>query len=351
MFNGVPRFLRIKVGADPEMQPRSQLVTVPYALSVGSIECAAGGTLSGGLINSPTDFLSEGNAVQILDSAGDLSAAITVTPAGAAIIDFYDPVDSKGGRAGQKRVSIDHSGVTMFDTLTDTSMVLYPNGDIVGYGQLAMGDSTASTGQYSVALGKTKTVSGDYSVVGGYVNSVSGAKSMIAGGQSNVISTWNSAIAGGLNNEITGAYSFIGSGENNTVTGGNAAVIGGYGCLAGPYAIAGGSYDTASGGFSVALGSYNKGDVDRLVAVQGSRIVGTVVYRLEPRTLHFMALAVDPSYARQGIAGNLWRSLPRSRDVNTGRCFRSTRFDRRAILRYLRGWAFGQCPKSRPRVW
>jgi hypothetical protein len=46
VFSADDRFLGIKVGADPELTPRSRLVTAPYAFRVGTVDGASGGTIS-----------------------------------------------------------------------------------------------------------------------------------------------------------------------------------------------------------------------------------------------------------------------------------------------------------------
>ena len=71
------RFLGIKVGSDPELVPRTQLISVPYAYKVGSIEGAAGGSVSGTLtlsdagITFPTTDGTPGQAMTT-DGAGNL---------------------------------------------------------------------------------------------------------------------------------------------------------------------------------------------------------------------------------------------------------------------------------------
>ncbi len=46
---GIPRYLGVKVGADPEMTPRTQLMAAPYAQRVASIDSAFGGYIIGGI--------------------------------------------------------------------------------------------------------------------------------------------------------------------------------------------------------------------------------------------------------------------------------------------------------------
>lgn len=47
IFNGTTRYLGIKVGLDPELTPRTAMVTVPYAFRVATVEGALGGEISG----------------------------------------------------------------------------------------------------------------------------------------------------------------------------------------------------------------------------------------------------------------------------------------------------------------
>jgi hypothetical protein len=48
-FVSSERWLGIKVGADPELVPRTRLVTVPYAFRVSTVDSASGGTIHGDL--------------------------------------------------------------------------------------------------------------------------------------------------------------------------------------------------------------------------------------------------------------------------------------------------------------
>lgn len=47
LFSGPDRYLSIQVGADPEMAPRTRLVTSPYAFRTSTIDGATGGTVGG----------------------------------------------------------------------------------------------------------------------------------------------------------------------------------------------------------------------------------------------------------------------------------------------------------------
>lgn len=47
VFRGTSRFLGTRIGADPEMTPRTAIVTVPNAFRVGTVDGASGGNISG----------------------------------------------------------------------------------------------------------------------------------------------------------------------------------------------------------------------------------------------------------------------------------------------------------------
>jgi hypothetical protein len=49
VFNGTTRYLGIAVDSDPEMSPRTALVSVPYSQRVSTVDGASGGTISGNL--------------------------------------------------------------------------------------------------------------------------------------------------------------------------------------------------------------------------------------------------------------------------------------------------------------
>lgn len=50
VFSGSTRYLGVKIGADPELTPRTALVAVPYAHRVSTVDGASGGTILGSTI-------------------------------------------------------------------------------------------------------------------------------------------------------------------------------------------------------------------------------------------------------------------------------------------------------------
>lgn len=53
-FGGIARYLAIKVGADPEMAPRSRLASEPFAYRVATVDGAGGGTINSSVSITPT---------------------------------------------------------------------------------------------------------------------------------------------------------------------------------------------------------------------------------------------------------------------------------------------------------
>ena len=64
VFNSPERYLGIQVGTDPELSPRSQLITVPYAFRVSTIDGASGGTIEGD-VNIEGDVIITGDTVYV----------------------------------------------------------------------------------------------------------------------------------------------------------------------------------------------------------------------------------------------------------------------------------------------
>ena len=49
VFSDTTRFLGISIGGDPELAPRTRLVSVPYAYRISTVDGAKGGTVTGKL--------------------------------------------------------------------------------------------------------------------------------------------------------------------------------------------------------------------------------------------------------------------------------------------------------------
>jgi hypothetical protein len=84
VFSAPDRFLGIAVGADPEIAPRTRIVSIAYAYQVGSINGASGGTVTGPLEITAPD---EGRSAQQPEHAGTpmlaVGAGVTIGASGA----------------------------------------------------------------------------------------------------------------------------------------------------------------------------------------------------------------------------------------------------------------------------
>ncbi|MCX6832397.1 MAG: tail fiber domain-containing protein [candidate division Zixibacteria bacterium] len=92
-FRSATSYLGIKIGADPEISPRTRLASVPYSSRVGTVDNASGGTISGDLtvtgdlqIGSHTVVIRD-NPDQILSSNGNLAIGKAVGGTGAWTFD------------------------------------------------------------------------------------------------------------------------------------------------------------------------------------------------------------------------------------------------------------------------
>ncbi len=77
VFKDAFRYLGVKVGTDPELSPRTRLVSVPYANRVGTVDGASGGTISGNT-TIQSDLAISGNV-----GIGTASPAERLTVAGS----------------------------------------------------------------------------------------------------------------------------------------------------------------------------------------------------------------------------------------------------------------------------
>lgn len=125
----------------------------------------------------------------VLITANESGGAILVTASDAA---KANPDNITGS------VVINEQGIFIInDQDQDTTLSIMANGDIVGDGQLAMGENSSNTGDGSTVLGLNNTASGNFSTV--------------AGGQYNDVQSDYSAILGGFADTITasGDYSYL----------------------------------------------------------------------------------------------------------------------------------------------
>ena len=182
-FDETERWLQITVEGEV-IEPRTRLVSAPYAFQVATVDGATGGVISGD-VNIQSDLTVSGKA--------------TIGPG--------------------------H---------TNTGMCAF----VAGITNEASGDwSTVGGGQINTASGFHTTVGGglqntasydDATVAGGTHNTASGSESTVGGGTSNTASGYLSTVSGGSGNTASGQASTIGGGNRNVVEGFYSAILGGY---------------------------------------------------------------------------------------------------------------------------
>ncbi|MDH3890888.1 MAG: hypothetical protein OEV49_07360 [candidate division Zixibacteria bacterium] len=209
------RWLGINVAG--ESLPYTQLVSVPFAHRISTVDGATGGEITGKL-NAGTFNTNSGNNAFVLGNSNTVSGNDAVV---------------SGGNGNEITATGDH-GVISGGGTNDVDSA---------YGTVGGGRSNRASGS-----GAT--------VAGGQFNAVLNSYSTIAGGQSNTINGTNAFIGGGQNHSAPGDHSVIAGGFQHTTNGNYAAVGGGRFNQASNQAatIAGGWVNKASGQYSSILG-------------------------------------------------------------------------------------------------
>jgi hypothetical protein len=231
------RWLGITVGSDPEISPRTRLVTVPYAfqsLRVATVDGAAGGDVYGNLR-----------------------------------LHSYLYVGDNGGEAGYLGIT-DGTGNTIIAYGTTGSLNMEGDLDISGKATLGWGNT--NTGADAFVAGRANEVSDDYATVGGgFGNTAAGLRSTVGGGMWNLAGAVHATVAGGhtdtvdapggtigggTENRVADDYGTISGGINNTVSGSYSTVGGGRNNSASlsMVTVGGGQFNTASGDGSTISG-------------------------------------------------------------------------------------------------
>lgn len=208
VFRSHDRYLGVKVGDDPEVTPRTRLVSMGYAHRVSTVDGASGGEIiSDVAIGAFHETAGPGAFV-----AGSHNAATG------------DHATVSGGAYNKARGHFSTVG---------------------GGGAASPGDSNLASGDYST-------------IAGGYRHLTSGRFSTIGGGDDQTASGDWSTICGGKDNATTAQFGVVMGGGNNLASGEYATIAGGtFGVAAGHYSfVAGGSDNTTNGDYSFAAGRY-----------------------------------------------------------------------------------------------
>ncbi len=249
VFSSAERWLGIIV--EGEAMPYTQLVTVPYAFRVSTVDGATGGEISGKLNVGYSNTNSGANAfvTGVSNSVSGMDAVIS------------------GGNGNEVIASYGAIG----GGLTNDVDSEY---GVVGGGWSNRAAGTAAT----VAGGKFNYISNSFSTIaGGESNSVTGAHAFVGGGQNHIAGGGYSVIAGGFQSQANGDYCTVGGGRVNKAYNTAATVAGGWLNEAGGQysAVLGGAENNAGGDYSAILGGHGNtimasGDYSFLFGIGGS---------------------------------------------------------------------------------
>lgn len=264
-------FLSLKVDTDPEMSPRQQIVSSGYAYRVGTIDGAAGGTISGDLSITGKATLGGSNT----NTGGEsfvAGASNTVTDLGSTVGGGISNVSS----GPQSTVSGGYNNTaSTFRATVGGGSYNRARGEystVAGGGGAADADSNSANSDYAtVGGGRSNSAGGTYgTIAGGVGNTVSGDRNTIGGGSGNEASGTFATVGGGVFNISSGVASFVGGGHSNTADGDSATVNGGgFNTASGPGAtIGGGASNTASHLYTTVAGG-QLGDATGINAVVG----------------------------------------------------------------------------------
>ncbi len=282
-FSGVSRWLSVRVGADPEMNPRMRIVSTAYAyqaLRADTAQFALGVAGSHWLVVDSilyTDHLlglargNAGNAIYGNDKYASVNFGVACTTGTSG--QYWSAATVGGGNANtaggygsvipggsNNQATAEHSTVGGGANNSSTGQWGTVSGgwqNIAGsYGTTVSGgtNSAAWATFGGVAAGYYNQAGDDYSdtaafVGGGNNNRVTAKYSTIGGGKDNSVSNFWSTIGGGNQNNASGWTTTIGGGVWNTATADNASVGGGFqNAAGGPISTIGGGYQNRTSG-------------------------------------------------------------------------------------------------------
>jgi len=268
------RWLGIKIGTDPEIDPRTRLVAVPYAyqaLRSDTADFAA--TLAPNAVNSTTildgtiqlsDLNQNGAASgQVIKWNGTAWAvANDETSAGEGYWTSLDSILSTSRLLGIARGGVGHVHYGQYGrfitNLGGMACTTGIDGQDNAYNTICGGEGNASGGWAATVCGGSHNAAvGDRAFIGGgSLNKANGPYGAIGGGSNNVIDGGRSAIAGGYQNYAAGSRSTVGGGWLDSALADHSTVGGGQGnTAAGDRSTVGGGYlNKATGGFSAISG-------------------------------------------------------------------------------------------------
>ncbi len=308
-------YLSVKVGLDPEMSPRSRLVSVGYSYRVGTVDGASGGEIIGTVsLPDPSGdtLVLEPDQIVIRGAGGDEEAVYS-----SSGVDLYTDEPStlaKGTQVLQQRVILSVGGLTFLDESQEplieiravsgnpqivigqegtgytlptsdgsTDQIMVTDGfglvnwsDLVGDGGWSdggaevylttssdsVGIGTASPGEKLDVVGNIHAsgtiTSGNTITIDGTTNEITSTSGTISFANNNLVTTGKASF--GWNNDYSGSGVFVAGGAN-TASGDSSAIGGGNSNTADDFytTVAGGLHNYAgAAGANVGGGTFNR---------------------------------------------------------------------------------------------
>jgi hypothetical protein len=321
-------WMAVKIGTDAELSPRSQIVSVPYAIksnlaltvpdgSLTASKFAAGlfdsqswrlggnsGVTSGFLGTTdeqPLEFRVNGRRAVRYQYVENLDSVITYllkrsinTLGGSPLNQISSGIVGAtiAGGGGQEEdlgnnFISEHPNIVQADYGTIgggfNNIVSDRHGTVSGglfnradgyAATVAGGAANSANGSHTFAVGLYNFAVGDYSAVtGGYNNRANNNFAFVGNGQSNQSTALYAVIGGGFSNLASGERSFVGGGGSNTASHLNATIGGGVSNTAGGTAstVGGGSTNTANGDSATVSGGFSNSAAGKFSFAAGGR--------------------------------------------------------------------------------
>jgi hypothetical protein len=253
VFSDSLRWLGIQVEAEPELIPRTQLVSGPYSYVSGS-----------GPSGGSSGWTDDGTVVRL--TTGTDSVGIGTTSPGEPLEVAGNVLITGKATIGSKHTNTGLAAFVAGDSSTASGFYSTVGG---GLGNESSNDQTV------VAGGAFNTASGVSTVVsGGYQNAATAADATVAGGFADTASGFRSTVSGGNLNSATVEGATVGGGARNVASGINSTVSGGFGNVTSgrDATIGGGAIDTAVGdAATISGGVFNMAVGDRATIAGGIR--------------------------------------------------------------------------------
>ena len=298
------RYLSVTVASE-EIQPRTQLVTVPFSFysdwasfaemadmaywidcegCINSLhiedESVATNDIQNGTILFEDMDQNSASSGQVMKWNGSAwAAANDETSTGEADddweIDGNDMYSLASGNVGIGTSSPDEKLEVWGNLLINGKGTIGPSNTNTGSGAFVAGSINEASGNNSTVLGNQNVGSGWLSTVGGGQGNIArGSRSTISGGYENVAESTYCAIGGGQNNRANGWGATVGGGSSNSADTSYCTVGGGSGNAANQFyaTVAGGASNSALGSSAaVGGGQYNYAGEPFTVVAGGRR--------------------------------------------------------------------------------